>query len=262
MNITSKLLIKQFFSDNLLLNFKWETEMAKFLDTAGISYYLQRVIEDAKKFLILVSPYLKMNARIRELLFEKDRVGIKIYIIYGKKALNPLEKTWLQSLKNTRIKFCKNLHAKCYINEGTAIVTSMNLYDFSEINNKEMGILIVKSSDRSLYSDTSKEVRRLLENSDEVTPEESAVEEKTDEESKKLEVPEKPKKFNKNIPMGFCIACDKELPLNLRKPYCLPCYRERNFRKQTYIEGFCHVCGSEYKTSLAKPLCNNCYKKL
>jgi len=228
--------------------------LAKFLDTAGVSYYLQRMIDNAKKFLILVSPYLKVNSRIKELLFEKDKAGIKIFIIYGKEELKPYEWQWLQSLSNTHIKYCKNLHAKCYISEGGAIVTSMNLYDFSEINNKEMGILILnENADRALYSHVSKEVRRLIENSEEIAL--NAVEDKND-----IEHPKEPKKQERSKCNGFCIACGKELELNLRKPYCLACYRQRDFHKQTYIESYCHLCGREYKTSLAKTLCRECYK--
>jgi len=230
--------------------------LAKFLDTSGVSYYLQRVIDNAQKFLILVSPYLKVNSRIKELLFEKDKVGIKIFIIYGKEELKPQEWQWLKSLSNIRIKFCKNLHAKCYISESGAIVTSMNLYDFSEINNKEMGILILnEDSDRALYSSVSKEVRRLLENSEEILLSALETEENIENQT---EIKQAKKREIKRT--GFCIACGKELELNLRKPYCLACYRQRNFHKQTYIESYCHLCGCEYKTSLAKTMCRQCYK--
>ena len=228
--------------------------LAKFLDTTGVSYYLQRLIDNSQKFLILVSPYLKVNTRVKELLFEKDKVGIRIFIIYGKEELKPSEWAWLKSLKNTRFKFCKNLHAKCYISESAVIITSMNLYDFSEINNKEMGILFLNENvDRILYSSISKEVRRLLENSEEVLL--NVLEDKENTENQKEQ-----KKQEKIRRVGFCIACGKDLELNLRKPYCFACYRQRNFRKQTYIENYCHLCGCEYKTSLAKTMCRQCYK--
>ena len=35
------------------------------------------------------------------------------------------------------------MHAKCYLNEKMALVTSMNLYDYSMIKNLEMGVLVV-----------------------------------------------------------------------------------------------------------------------
>lgn len=57
---------------------------------------------------------------------------------------------------------------KCYINENEAIVTSMNLYSFSQQNNDEMGIHITKEKDADLYKDISDEVQRLLTISEEI----------------------------------------------------------------------------------------------
>ena len=53
----------------------------------------------------------------------------------------------MQQLNYVRISFCKNLHAKCYLNEESCIVSSLNLYEFSQVNNNEMGILISKDED-------------------------------------------------------------------------------------------------------------------
>lgn len=49
-----------------------------------------------------------------------------------------------------RTSLCKNLHAKCYLNENEAIITSMNLYEFSQMNNNEMGIHLTKSGNPEL----------------------------------------------------------------------------------------------------------------
>jgi phosphatidylserine/phosphatidylglycerophosphate/cardiolipin synthase-like enzyme len=56
----------------------------------------------------------------------------------------------------------QNLHAKCYLSEKQCIITSLNLYDFSQINNNEMGVLISQAEDTELYRDTVKEAKRLL----------------------------------------------------------------------------------------------------
>ncbi|RWX43086.1 PLD-like domain-containing protein [Candidatus Electrothrix aarhusensis] len=140
--------------------------MANFLNTSALNFLLDELIRTAKEELILVSPYLKLNERIRELL--QDRSGdVDIRIIYGKKELQPEERKWLAEQKRIKIGFCRNLHAKCYLNENNCIVTSMNLYDFSQVNNNEMGISLHKSQDRQLYADTYKEVQRLIRISDE-----------------------------------------------------------------------------------------------
>jgi len=97
--------------------------MAKFLDTTGVSYHLQQLINNANEKLILISPFLKINERIRQSLEDKDRLKIDIRIIYGKNELQPDENNWLKSLQSVRSSFCKNLHAKCYMNENEAIIT-------------------------------------------------------------------------------------------------------------------------------------------
>lgn len=63
--------------------------MAKFLDTTGVSYHLQQLINQARDTLILISPYLKINERLRQSLDDKDRLKIDIRVVYGKNELQP-----------------------------------------------------------------------------------------------------------------------------------------------------------------------------
>ncbi|EGQ8076962.1 phospholipase D family protein [Vibrio vulnificus] len=142
--------------------------MAKFLNTSATNYYLEELIKNASERLILISPFLKLNDRIRELLEDKDRLKIDIRIVYGKSELQPDEINWLKGLSFVRTSFCKNLHAKCYINESSCIITSLNLYEFSQVNNNEMGIFIDRDSDGELYKDSYEEAQRIIRISDEV----------------------------------------------------------------------------------------------
>ena len=48
--------------------------MAKFLNTSGTTYYLEELIKNAQERLYLISPYLKLNDRVKELLEDKDRM--------------------------------------------------------------------------------------------------------------------------------------------------------------------------------------------
>lgn len=142
--------------------------MPKFLNTSATNYYLEELIKGAKERLILISPFLKINDRIRELLEDKNRMKIDVRIVYGKSELHPTEINWLKSLSFVRTSFCKNLHAKCYLNEEVAIITSLNLYDFSQVNNNEMGVLLTRSDDAECYRDAYDEAQRIVRVSDEV----------------------------------------------------------------------------------------------
>lgn len=142
--------------------------MAKFLNTSATNYFLEELIKGAQDRLILISPFLKLNDRIKELLADKNRLKIDVRIVYGKSELQPEEINWLKELIYVRTSFCKNLHAKCYLNEEFCIVTSLNLYEFSQINNNEMGVLINRTEDSELYKDTYEEAQRLIRVSEEV----------------------------------------------------------------------------------------------
>ena len=142
--------------------------MAKFLNTSATNYFLEELIKDAKDRLILISPFLKLNDRIKELLADKNRLKIDVRIVYGKSELQPEEIAWLNELSYVRTSFCKNLHAKCYLNEELCIVTSLNLYEFSQVNNNEMGVLFKRSEDSDLYREAYEESQRIIRISEEV----------------------------------------------------------------------------------------------
>lgn len=142
--------------------------MAKFLNTSATNYFLEDLIKGATDRLILISPFLKLNDRMKELLADKNRLKIDVRIVYGKSELQPQEIEWLRGLTYVRTSFCKNLHAKCYLSESLCIVTSLNLYEFSQVNNNEMGVLIERSEDPQLYKDAYEEAQRIIRISDEV----------------------------------------------------------------------------------------------
>jgi len=54
--------------------------MAKFLDTLGISNELGQIIKNAKEKLVIVSPYLQISDRFKEMLEDQDRMRIYILI--------------------------------------------------------------------------------------------------------------------------------------------------------------------------------------
>lgn len=155
--------------------------MAKFLNTSATNYFLEELIKDAKDRLILISPFLKLNDRIKELLSDKNRLKIDVRIVYGKSELQPEEIAWLNELSYVRTSFCKNLHAKCYMNEELCIVTSLNLYEFSQVNNNEMGVLFRRSEDAELYRDAYEEAQRIIRISEEVRISLERVANNTDE---------------------------------------------------------------------------------
>jgi phosphatidylserine/phosphatidylglycerophosphate/cardiolipin synthase-like enzyme len=135
--------------------------MAEFLDTTAISYQLERLLKTAKRRILLISPYLKLRPRVRELIEDAARIGVEIQIVYGKKEQCD-EVALLKCMNRVSVNFCKNVHAKCYLNEDFGMVTSLNLYDFSQANNQEMGILFTELTEPGLYHSVWQEALRII----------------------------------------------------------------------------------------------------
>ena len=142
--------------------------MAKFLVTSGVTYKLEELIKGTEDRLILISPYLQFSKRIKDNIASLNILKRDIRIIYRENKLQVEESNWLEGQVGVRTSICSTLHAKCYLNEKEAIVTSMNLYTYSQENNDEMGIYVTKNEDPDLYEEISNEAKRLLRISDEI----------------------------------------------------------------------------------------------
>jgi phosphatidylserine/phosphatidylglycerophosphate/cardiolipin synthase-like enzyme len=232
--------------------------MAKFLDTTGVSYHLQQLINKANEKLVIISPYLKINDRIKQSLEDKNRMKIDIRVVYGKNDLQPDENNWLKSMTSIRSSFCKDLHAKCYLNENEAILTSMNLYEFSQVNNNEMGIHVDKTTDPELYKDIYEEAHRLIRISDEIviSVEKAPAKEKV--------ITKSETKSNSGKRNGYCIRTGVEIPFDIEKPMSYEAFKSwSKYGDPEYAEKFCHFSGetSNGETSVNKPILKKNWKK-
>jgi polyhydroxyalkanoate synthesis regulator phasin len=142
--------------------------MAKFLNTSAANYYLEEIIRLAHDRLVLITPVLKLNDRVKELLEDKNQRKIEVHVAYEKSELLPEEVNWLRALTFIRTNFCRSLHAKCYLNEQFGIVSSLNLHELSNAKSNEIGVLISRDEDQELFQSLSDEADRILRISDEV----------------------------------------------------------------------------------------------
>lgn len=231
--------------------------MAEFLDTQGVSYYLKKLINNSNDKLYLISPYLQLNNQLKLSLEDRHKFSIDIVIIYGKVTdINPDDSEWLKAMPGIKLMFHKDLHAKCYFNEQEAIITSMNLYMFSQQNNVEMGIYISKEKDEELYKQIASEVDRIKRGSEHRTISVQKVE------TAKQETKSASKPSQK--PTGYCIRTGVEIPFNIEKPLSKEAYKKWNeYADPDYKEKYCHFSGepSNGETSVSKPILKKNWKK-
>ena len=261
--------------------------MAEFLTTADVNARLEKIIENAKKELVLISPYLKVHDRLKQSIEVSSRSGVKVQIVYREEKQKQEVSAWLESLTHVGIGFCKGLHAKCYLNEREALLTSMNLYEFSQQNNYEMGILVSSRSETTLYGKIYDEAYKVLQASTTVrepAPQSSTAPspmkavgsmlqrfgralEQDRETTQTVEALENSQsdhlQSSHEAPIeGFCIRCRVVIPANPDMPYCKSHYRTWNrYKNETYKEDYCHMCGNEYTATMLKPVCHDCYTK-
>jgi len=137
--------------------------MAKYLDTSHISSELMELLKEAKEKIILVTFSVQVNTQIQERLKTKSKIGTlsEITLIYGNTKPKKSELQWMSEIDDLKVWKKKNLHAKCYINEKKAIICSMNLYDYSQTTNVEMGFLITKEEDPEAYKKMMEDIDDL-----------------------------------------------------------------------------------------------------
>lgn len=231
--------------------------MAEFLTTSGTSYNIENIIIEAKSKLVLVSPYLQISKTLYERLKDASNKNVAIKIIYGKDDLKPNERNSLAELQNVELFFFQNLHAKCYFNENKMVITSMNMYEFSEKTNREMGVLINRNTDKELFEKAVNETLSILQSS----------EPQPLRKSERQPIPEfipttngQPKSRSKAQIRGYCIRCETRIDYNIEKPYCSDCFSIWvQYENPDYAENVCHRCGEYEETCLNKPLDRNCF---
>jgi hypothetical protein len=122
--------------------------MAKFLNGNELNFELEKIFENATEKLILISPYIKLHERYASVLkVKRDDPSLEIIVVFGKneddysRSMNLDDFAFFKEFPNIQIRYEKRLHAKYYANESSAILSSMNLYSYSQDNNIEAGVM-------------------------------------------------------------------------------------------------------------------------
>ena len=125
--------------------------MAEALDTHALNMAISDIIDNAKTRLIIISPYLSIYSNLRKAIELADQRGVNVIVVYRKVDDNSDVIKWLSSLKHIFIGHSDNLHAKYYGEDRGAAITSMNLYEYSQVNNEELGIFIRNKDDAEAF---------------------------------------------------------------------------------------------------------------
>ncbi len=269
--------------------------MAKFLTGSALNAALDRILESATQLIMLISPYIKLHERTKEsLLNHLNNPNVGIVIVFGKnedditKSLSPDDLRFFIQFLNIEIRYESRLHAKYYSNESEAIITSMNLYGYSQNNNIEAGILLKQSilgnviGDNNIDYDAYQYFQKVIDNavpiyikvpifdrglagtglnkkyiSSEVRTNrlnEFFVGFNTNQESA---IRPKLPKLPIEKPQGYCIRSGVAIRFNPKQPLSQDAYKSwAKFSNPDYPEKYCHFSGeaSNGETCVAKPI--------
>ncbi|MBI4233487.1 MAG: hypothetical protein HY686_03510 [Chloroflexi bacterium] len=215
---------------------------------------IERLVEGARKYVVLVSPYLKLWRHLEVAIQQaaKRRVAITVVLrddngeIGGREGKEGVQ--WLVS-NGITVLAVEGLHAKVYMNEAQTMLCSMNLTEQSTSNSMEIGTVVTPDRDKHLVQEYVAKLLKIA------RPVSQAQGQGASRHAAPTHSPVSQERA------GFCIRCKRRGPLDPDYPLCPDCYDEwAEWRNEDYPENVCHNCGKPSKVSYARPLCRQCFQ--
>jgi len=222
--------------------------MAKFVSMLSASSELEKIITNTKSYLFLISPSVEISESVFQCLNTRSSENVKFTLVYKTGQISSKEKQKWLKLKNISLRHLPNLHAKCFFNEESMIIGSLNLLDKSAQYSREMGILISNVEDSQMFTEALNEAKIIINSSIEDDIQGATVNQANSQQ--------------KTGNGGFCVRCGNIIPYNLSIPFCQDCYNTwSEWENPDYEESFCHSCGEPAMTAMSRPLCSKCSDK-
>ena len=256
------------------------------------------VIDSAEQAIALVSPYVDRVGHVEQALLKAQQRGIDVLVVVrkdgetigGRSSGDAL--AWFKE-HNIRFLSVPNLHAKFYINEREALVSSMNLLRSSWSSSLELGIPVIGEAHERLTGYLRDHLSGLAEDVPKVklpTGEVTATRAKPRSTTRRT-ARARPKAKGRGATgraassgetksegvfgalggllkavlgaEGYCIRCRAELDgsqVDSGNVLCGKCYRQwARYKKRDYTEKYCTTCGQDWETSYSRPQCDDCY---
>jgi phosphatidylserine/phosphatidylglycerophosphate/cardiolipin synthase-like enzyme len=263
--------------------------MVKVLNATQSRGEIESILTRAKQSITIISPFIKISDELIARLADAGTRKVNITLVCREKDLKDGERQKIESVPNLKLRFNERVHSKCYFNESSMVITSLNMYDSSMGDNHEMGVLLQDEvvGDQQALQDARNEAGFIIRE-----PTLGIAHDSTHATVQKIQTPQtnrymppaafpplyvkepEPKKsslgsiissaFNSVLGTeGHCIRCGKRIEFDPERPLCGECFDSwKKFKNPKYPEEFCHSCGKPMKSTMEKPLCKPCYSKL
>ena len=222
-------------------NSSYECEI---LYTPQISEKIIEIMEKSEEFCYIITPYFKpwTHSKISIDHLSEERKKIIFFFRYNqeKEDIDRIKK--FHDNYHFDIVLINNLHAKIYVNENEALITSMNLTNYAQENNHEIGVLI---KNKEKFNDIKDIIKKIF---------------KTGEKSALKNIHYDSLKNNLFFENRYCFLCNKPIKKDF-KFFCDDCRDEYEKDKILGQKGqYCRKCGNKAKTTEKHPFCDDCQK--
>lgn len=242
------------------------------------------VIDRAKEWVALVSPYAnlsRMDHVCRAMIGARQRgIFATLAIRENEKRKAPDEEALARLVAaGIPVYLVPNLHAKIYASEREAVVTSLNLYDYSVGSSIEIGMHLTDPTQCApvqAFIGTQIAPHKNPWRSSFAPPPSTFVPPPST-----FVPPPSPFAPPSHVPVahflgevakvihratlveetGHCIRCAEVIPRDPSRPYCKKDYAAwARYEDRDYRDLYCHACGRDYAATMNRPLCRSCYR--
>ena len=203
---------------------------------------LLALIQEARDWVWLVSPYLDLWGHLRDTIRLAVNKGVRVIVIVraDERVLSSEDVRWLTQ-NSVTVAVSENLHAKIYMSEQHVLVGSMNLTEYSTLNSHEIAFIVQNQQ-------LARQIRKYVTDNLLVS-------------ARLIEASEVIRSKNVQAGRGFCIRCGQRIAFDPNRPLCAEDYETwATYSNGSYPENFCHSCGRPTAVNKAMPLCQECYQ--
>lgn len=225
------------------------------LRTHQISAAVIDIIEGTKEHCYLITPYLRSWPILERTFAKASELGTKLTFIVRSDPKTEKAVMTMNRKYGFEVIVLERLHTKLYLNEKTAVVSSMNLYDSSNEYNYELALRIRNHHQVRQFRKEIVEQDLLA-----LTPKlhlPGAFQAEIEARAKAAaEFREEMKR------RGFCVNCAEKLEFDQsgsivspRIVRCRPCWNMAPWIEEEFCWPikFCHYCGESLQSVLTQP---------
>lgn len=235
--------------------------VTKILKTHQISAAVIELIEATKEYCYLVSPYIKMWQLLDRALGKASEQNKRITVIIrsGSEENAHVRKLLAYGFEIVVLDF---LHTKLYLNESSAIVSSMNLYDTSSTRNHELALQLGKQETRKLKQEIIEQDLLAVPPVHHFAGKHTAAKKAEDQKMLAFQAELTSK--------GFCVVCNTKIDFDSSRLLwptivrCKPCWAKLPFpdAPHQFRIRCCHYCGEPLDSVLTEPCHHACSQEL